>query len=396
MTSAQLKAQIDAAITNKVAADSITPTDVGNNLKDIVDYVDQQVATGAIDADVVHKTGLETITGTKTFITQLGTNAIEIANDFAGYGILINQTGTGRGMSIATEDTARGIYFEMLGTSRAIEINNLATNQNAIRIDQTGFEAAIVVDNDQFSTGFVAISTDGDGVNLISNGVGRGISIVNSGAGPAIELSNGGSSAGILLSNISTGTGIDLFNTGVNNGMLVTNTGNGTGIHINPTGNGSGLVIDNDGTNSALLIQGNTGIIVANEGFGISIPGTATSGLRLSVTTNSPQNACEFTSQSAGISVLSQITSTGNAFEANAVTPEATGRLFSGKNQGTEICYITKTGSFNGTGFNITAMQSEPASAVDTGTLGEIRVTPNYIYICTALNTWKRVPIATF
>lgn len=42
MTSTELKAQIDSQITNETTANAITPTDVGTNLKEIVDYVDQQ------------------------------------------------------------------------------------------------------------------------------------------------------------------------------------------------------------------------------------------------------------------------------------------------------------------------------------------------------------------
>ncbi len=43
MTSTELKAQIDSQITNETTANAITPTDVGTNLKKVVDYVDQQV-----------------------------------------------------------------------------------------------------------------------------------------------------------------------------------------------------------------------------------------------------------------------------------------------------------------------------------------------------------------
>jgi len=37
-----------------------------------------------------------------------------------------------------------------------------------------------------------------------------------------------------------------------------------------------------------------------------------------------------------------------------------------------------------------------PASATATGTTGEIAWDANYIYVCTATNTWKRVAIATW
>lgn len=46
--------------------------------------------------------------------------------------------------------------------------------------------------------------------------------------------------------------------------------------------------------------------------------------------------------------------------------------------------------------YNLSALNTAPASAVDTGTLGEIRVTADHIYVCTATNTWKRIAIATW
>jgi hypothetical protein len=44
MTNTALKAQIDSQITNETTPNGITPTDVGTNLKSIVDYVDQQMS----------------------------------------------------------------------------------------------------------------------------------------------------------------------------------------------------------------------------------------------------------------------------------------------------------------------------------------------------------------
>lgn len=37
-----------------------------------------------------------------------------------------------------------------------------------------------------------------------------------------------------------------------------------------------------------------------------------------------------------------------------------------------------------------------PANASATGTAGQIAFDTNYIYVCTATNTWKRVAIATW
>jgi hypothetical protein len=44
----------------------------------------------------------------------------------------------------------------------------------------------------------------------------------------------------------------------------------------------------------------------------------------------------------------------------------------------------------------IVSILAPPSSATDTGIRGEIRVTEDYIYVCTLTNTWKRVAIATW
>lgn len=46
--------------------------------------------------------------------------------------------------------------------------------------------------------------------------------------------------------------------------------------------------------------------------------------------------------------------------------------------------------------FNLTALQSAPASASATGTVGEVRWTAGFVYLCTATDTWVRVAIATW
>ena len=53
-------------------------------------------------------------------------------------------------------------------------------------------------------------------------------------------------------------------------------------------------------------------------------------------------------------------------------------------------------GSVEAESFNITALNAAPVSASATGTVGEIKFTENDIYVCVAINTWKKVAIATF
>lgn len=47
-------------------------------------------------------------------------------------------------------------------------------------------------------------------------------------------------------------------------------------------------------------------------------------------------------------------------------------------------------------GLSVNLASSTPASASATGTAGQISWDANYIYVCTATNTWKRVAIATW
>lgn len=44
----------------------------------------------------------------------------------------------------------------------------------------------------------------------------------------------------------------------------------------------------------------------------------------------------------------------------------------------------------------VSALNTAPSSASDTGTLGEIRFTSDYIFVCVATNTWKRTAISTW
>lgn len=61
-----------------------------------------------------------------------------------------------------------------------------------------------------------------------------------------------------------------------------------------------------------------------------------------------------------------------------------------------------RTGSFKvdvpvlATQYKLSALNTAPASAAATGTLGEIRVTATAIYICTATDTWVKADLATW
>jgi hypothetical protein len=51
---------------------------------------------------------------------------------------------------------------------------------------------------------------------------------------------------------------------------------------------------------------------------------------------------------------------------------------------------------FGGFRLGVTGAGQAPATSSSTGSNGEVRVDSDYIYVCTATNTWKRVALSTW
>ena len=63
----------------------------------------------------------------------------------------------------------------------------------------------------------------------------------------------------------------------------------------------------------------------------------------------------------------------------------------------TGVVKVTNGSTGDGTiSGQLRAVGTAPAATGSTGTAGDIRYDANYIYICTATNTWKRAAIATW
>ena len=56
----------------------------------------------------------------------------------------------------------------------------------------------------------------------------------------------------------------------------------------------------------------------------------------------------------------------------------------------------TTTNPITTTQYKLSALNTAPISATDTGTLGEIRILSDYIYVCTATDTWVRTALTTW
>ena len=119
------------------------------------------------------------------------------------------------------------------------------------------------------------------------------------------------------------------------------------------------------------------------------------SGDGLSILNSSSGNGNYILNSSAGkgLYVLNSSNSGAGIYSENF--GGATGLLFQGYNEGT-VFSVNKDGVTTSTQYKISSLNTAPSSATDTGTLGEVRITATYIYVCTATNTWVRTALSTW
>lgn len=108
-----------------------------------------------------------------------------------------------------------------------------------------------------------------------------------------------------------------------------------------------------------------------------------------------------------GAGVYATGASSNNVYIGNRAGPSSgiviNNKLYISNENGTPLIggdFSAKTVSIDGaitvTQFNISTLNTAPASATATGTLGEIRYDANYMYVCVATNTWKRSALTTW
>ncbi len=123
-------------------------------------------------------------------------------------------------------------------------------------------------------------------------------------------------------------------------------------------------------------------------------------GISIGTTTESNQDATAvgFNSKATGY----QSSAFGNGTSAtgqnstaigNGATVAASNTIQLGN---TSVTAVNTSGAVTALQYKLSALNTAPTSATDTGVLGEIRVTATAIYICTATNTWVKAALATF
>lgn len=95
----------------------------------------------------------------------------------------------------------------------------------------------------------------------------------------------------------------------------------------------------------------------------------------------------------------------GNVFLGNhaGMTANGSDKLFIANNENESLIYgdftlrtVGISGELKAESFALAALNAPPASAASAGVAGQIRINANFIYICTAANTWKRASLATW
>jgi len=134
-TNIELFTQIDAAITDKTSPGSISPIDIGDNMRDIVSYVDQETEVlGYLNyVAIVNQTG----TGNPTVTVLKNTYTDTISTSRVNTG-RYNFTFSG------TQLTSRSVIFVTADTITAHTITASIVGGNSVRVQCTDITGGYV------------------------------------------------------------------------------------------------------------------------------------------------------------------------------------------------------------------------------------------------------------
>lgn len=174
------------------------------------------------------------------------------------------------------------------------------------------------------------------------------------------------------IENNTTGNGIALGNVAL--GSQTTGTWNiGIGMQA-----GSGIT------------TGSNNVVIAGTGF-ISAGGAITTGSNNLIVAQNKGNTTGVTTSSDN-TINGKVTGLAAGLTNNVVLADGVGTIRA-QHDGTSWLMNTPIKT---TKYNLSTLNTAPASATDVGTLGEIRYTASHIYVCIATNTWVRSPLTTW
>jgi len=245
-----------------------------------------------------------------------------------------------------------------------------------------------------FSTGLT--NSSGTVTNNLSTGVAGGQSVVGGTA----------ASNNLTLSSTSNATkGKILFGTSaydeVNNRLGIGTASPVTNLHVSYSDNSyiQGMVLQNTNTGTTaitgMLLRNAAGTyvgqvsyypsnyIVAAQANSVSMGSIEQQKLSFGANTSATGSAQDITFSTFGTNTTYQMQIKGNG---NVQI-----------NTNTDAGYkLDVNGTVRATQYNLSALNTAPATATSTGTTGEIRIVNGAIYVCVATNTWQRALLTTF
>lgn len=294
-----------------------------------------------------------------------------------GSGTAIENIMVGQGGTLSKNTT--GDYNTAMGYECMVEnttgSNNTAYGEWALRSNKTG------------------TNNTGVGVNVLTaniNGTGNSAVGLNS----MLKNEGGGNNTAVGIQALRDNVGVFTLqgngwnNTAVGNSALITNisgTGNvGIGaaaLSQNTTGHyniGIGYLAGSG-------VKGGGNIIIASAGMVAGGGGITTGNNNVIIAPNNG-NTTGVTTGSGNV-ILGKVNNLSPTLENNIVISNGVGNI-KAQNDGTNWKF---TGQINKT-----SLDTAPTSSTDTGILGELRITTNYIYVCTATNSWVRTALTTW
>lgn len=120
MTNTELKNNIDTAITNKTAVSSITPNNVGEQIKSTVDYIDQEIQANISTPNYKIY---------RAILTQTGTNApvATVLENTVGNIVWTRNSPGNYSATLVGTFLANKTYYHTFGTSNSF--NRVYTNR---------------------------------------------------------------------------------------------------------------------------------------------------------------------------------------------------------------------------------------------------------------------------
>lgn len=268
-------------------------------------------------------------------------------------GLLVYNTNTA--VTTPAVNSVNPGYYYYNGTSWT-KVSDLLS-----KVVGTNFTNSMIVGHTTTGTLNAATANTGVGISSLSSiTTGDSNTALGYNTLPVTTTGSWNTAFGASTLNVNTGS----ENTGLGNTALNVNTSGGlntavgtNALRYNTTGSENTAVGYNAGGNAA----GNA------TGFNNTFLGS-----RATTATNALSN-------STAIGYLASFTTSNTIQLGNA-----------------SVTTVNTSGALTTSQYKLSALNTAPASATAAGTLGEIRVTADSIYVCIATNTWVKAALVTF